>query len=435
MAGPRTTPERLDDGPAIRRAPFSTNPTVGARGQRTQQRILDAAMRAFGEAGYHGCSIDRITKLARCSRVSFYQYFASKEEVFGHLAGQVARQLMASTEALDLLTPDGEGRAALRAWVGRYAEIYTRYEPVFHAYETDESLAAVAARTGDQSIARLRAKLATTTLPPRELDPVIRLLLQCLNHALGVAAVLRSAAPADYPSERFEDAVTDVLHRTLFGLRADVNARSPNGSRPRALEFGPGMREWLERDALAPNDSGNRALNAILESGHEVFIARGYHATRVDDLVAAAGVSHGAFYRYFRNKDELARILTARALRAAGATLMEIPDVFADDGPTVKGTLRRWLRRYHAVQAPEAAMMRVWLDAALEDPALRADLAPPLDWGRRRLSRYLRPRGFGDVDMEAVVMVALLGVFGRQPRSAAEVDAAAHIIERGLLGR
>ena len=48
-----------------------------------------------------------------------------------------------------------------------------------------------------------------------------------------------------------------------------------------------------------------------------MFVDRGYHNTRVDDLVTAAGVSHGAFYRYFPNKDELARILTARA-RAGG---------------------------------------------------------------------------------------------------------------------
>jgi AcrR family transcriptional regulator len=195
------------------------------------------------------------------------------------------------------------------------------------------------------------------------------------------------------------------------------------------------MREWLGEDASAPDDFGNRALTALLSSGRDVFVTRGYHSTRVDDLVDAAGVSHGAFYRYFRNKDELARILTARALRAAGTALIEIPDVSADDDAMVKATLRRWLRRYHAAQAPEAAMMRVWVDAALQDPTLRADLAPPLDWGRRRLSRYLRPRGFGDVDMEAVVMVALLGVFGGQARSAVEIDAAAHIIERGLLGR
>jgi AcrR family transcriptional regulator len=420
-----------------RRAPFSDNPQVGARGQRTQQRILDAALRAFGEVGYHGCSIDRITKLARCSRVSFYQYFASKEDVFRHLAGQVTRQVSASIESLDPLTADLDGWSAMRAWVGRHVDIYARYEPVFHAYETDDVLAAVAARTGEQNIAMIHARLGTATLPPRQLDPVIRLLLECLNHTLEVAGTLRAVVPAAYPSDRVEDAITDVLHRTLFGLRTDVNVHPPSGPAPPALEFSPAMRDWLQQDehALGLDDSGNRALGALLASGRDVFITRGYHNTRVDDLVAAAGVSHGAFYRYFRNKDELARILIARAIRAVGNALMEIPDFYEPNGSGAKGVLRRWLRRVHAAQTAEAAMMRVWLDAALQDPALRAESAPPLDWGRRRLSRYLERRGFGDVDMEAVVMVALFGVFGARERSGAEVEAAAHIIERGFLGR
>jgi AcrR family transcriptional regulator len=421
----------------VRRAPFSDNPRVGARGQRTQQRILDAALRAFGEVGYHGCSIDRITKLARCSRVSFYQYFASKEDVFRHLAVQVARQMNASTDTLDPLTPDLEGWTAMRAWVARYAEVYARYEPVFHALETDLALAAMAARTGAETVPKIHSRLTTTTLPPRQLDPVISLLLECLNHTLEDAATLRSVAPDAYPSDRVEDAITDVLHRTLFGLRTDVNVHAPSGRPPPAIEFSPAMWDWLQEDdaALEHDKSGNRALTELLKSGRDVFVTRGYHNTRIDDLVAAAGVSHGAFYRYFRNKDELARILTARAMRSVGSTLLEIPNVFAHDGSAVTGVLRRWLRRVHAAQTAEAAMMRVWLDAALQDPTLRAESAPPLDWGRWRLSRYLQQRGFGDVDMEAVVMVALFGVFGSRERPASEIEAAAHIIERGFLGR
>ena len=154
-----------------------------------------------------------------------------------------------------------------------------------------------------------------------------------------------------------------------------------------------------------------------MSSGRDVFVARGYHNTRVDDLVAAAGVSRGVFYRYFRNKGELARVLTARAMRAVGQPLVEIPDVSALDAPAGSAALRRWLRRYNAEHAKEAAMLRVWVDAALGDPLIRAEYAPPLDWGRRRMSRYLRPRGFGDVDMDAVVMVALFGVFGARPRT------------------
>jgi AcrR family transcriptional regulator len=420
----------------VRRAPFSDNPRVGARGQRTQQRILDAALRAFGEAGYHGCSIDQITKLARCSRVSFYQYFASKEDVFRQLAGQVARQVSASTEALDPLTPDIEGWTAMRAWVARYAEIHARYEPVFHALETDDGLAAVARRTGEETIARIHARLATPTLSARQLEPVIRLLLECLNHTLDVSEVLRSVVPDAYPSERVEIAFTDVLHRTLFGALADVNVHPPEGDPPPALESGADLLEILRHDgAIDPDAAGNRALDALLTAGRDVFVERGYHNTRVDDLVAAAGVSHGAFYRYFRNKDQLARMLAARAVQAVGAAVLEIPDLALLASPSGKGVLRRWLYRYHAAHVSEAAMLRVWVDAALEDPTLRAESAPLLDWGRRRMSRYLRPRAFGDIDIEAVILVALLGVFGARPRPAAEVDAAAQIIERGLLGR
>jgi len=430
--------DRRPDGAiaVVRRAPFSDNPEVGARGQRTQQRILDAALRVFGEKGFHGCSVDRITKVARCSRVSFYQYFASKEDVFRNLAGQVARQLSASTEALDPLTPDLEGRAALRAWVARYAEIYARYEPVFNAYESDDALSAVAARTGEQTIARIHSRLVTTTLAARQLDPVIRLLLASVNHTLGVTGILRSGAPGAYPSERVEDSITDVLHRTLFGRRAEVNVCPPSGSPPPALAFGPGMLEMLrENEALDPSGSANRALTALLASGRDVFVDRGYHNTRVDDLVVAAGVSHGAFYRYFRNKDQLASILTGRAMRAVWATTMEIPDVFTHNGSEGATALRQWLRRYHAAHTNEAAMLRVWVDGALQDPDLRAESAPPLDWGRRQMSRYLQPRGFGDVEMDAIVMVALLGVFGARQRPVDEIEAAAHLIERGLLGR
>ena len=178
----------------------------------------------------------------------------------------------------------------------------------------------------------------------------------------------------------------------------------------------------LLRDDGAVEPDGRRqpcARRAARGPGATSSSSRGYHNTRVDDLVAAAGVSHGAFYRYFRNKDELARMLDGPGRAGRGRTrCSEIPDVATLEAPTGKAALRRWLRRYHAAHANEAAMLRVWVDAAVQDPALRAESAPLLDWGRRRMARYLRPRGFGDVDIEAVVMVALLGVFGARPATA-----------------
>ncbi|HKE76239.1 MAG TPA: TetR/AcrR family transcriptional regulator [Acidimicrobiales bacterium] len=432
-------PEAPPSGTVVRRAPFSDNPRVGARGQRTQQRIVDAALRVFGEEGYHQCGVARITELAGCSRASFYQYFSGKEDVFRHLAGQVARQLGASTEALGLVTPDADGWRAIRAWVARYADVYDRYEPVFLVFQTaaesDAAIAGGAARTGERHVAAFRSRLTATTLPPRQLDPVISLLLGCVPRTLDNADILRSATPDAWPRDRAEDALADVVHRTLFG-RQDVNVHAPPRKRPPALAFSPGVQDALGHDGQARQltPAGRRTLQALMDAGRELFVTRGYHDTRINDIVAAAGLSKGAFYRYFDSKDRLVQVLAVQAIRTVSTALTDIP-AGAPDGAGGTAAIRRWLRRYNATQAGEAAMLRLWGDASAQDPDFGSDSAAAIDWGRRQMARFLEPRGFGDVDAEAVVSVALLGTFGAREQPGPAIEAAAHILERGLLGR
>ncbi len=425
---------------AVRRAPFATNPQVGARGQRTQQRILEAALQVFGEAGYYRCSIDRIAERAGCSRASFYQYFSGKEDVFHHLTGQVARQLSASSEALDLLRPGLAGWSAIRAWVDRHAEIYRRYEPAFRQYsaaaESDETVATGSARWQQRNVARIHSRLVTTTLPPRQLDPVITLLLECMTRTDDMAGILRSATPDAYPEDRLVDALTDVIHRSLFGLDEDVNVHPPASRRPPALHFDPVIREAFRRGESVDELSraSRQTLDALMVSGRDAFVRLGYHQARVDDIVEAAGVSHGAFYRYFTNKDHMARMLTANAMQTVSVVLSDIPTDATHEGQAGRATLRRWLRRYNATQADEAAMLQVWTDAALQDETTRSSSAPALDWGRRQTADFLRPREFGDIDTEGLVLLGVLSAFGSKPRPPVYIDAAAHIIQQGFLG-
>jgi AcrR family transcriptional regulator len=427
-----------DPGSVVRRAPFSDNPTVGARGQRTQQRILDGALAVFGETGYRQSNIDRITKRAGCSRVAFYQYFSSKEDVFRHLAGQVARQLSASSEALAPVTPDLAGWTTLRAWIARHGEVYDRYVAVFQSLEdaqrSDEAMAAASLRARDLHVALIRSRLATTDLAPRELDSVIALLLGTLSRAHHFGAILRSAAPESYPIDRLNDAVTDLVHRTLFGLHAAVNVHEPAPHRPPTLTLGKSFRDALLRQDAADGDVSRRTMAALVGAGREVFVAMGFHATRVDDIVKAAGVSHGVFYRYFENKAELAHLLAVRAMRTMSIVLAEVPAAAHVDSATGRAALRRWLRKYNTTHAAEAAMVRVWVDATLQDEALGGDSAAAVDWGRRRLARFLQARDFGDHDIDAVVLLAVVDAFGTRPQSTLASDAAAQIIERGLLG-
>jgi AcrR family transcriptional regulator len=65
----------------------------GARGQRTRQRLLDAAEGAFGGRGYFATSIVDITRRARVAQGTFYIYFPSKRAVFTELVRQRSRDV------------------------------------------------------------------------------------------------------------------------------------------------------------------------------------------------------------------------------------------------------------------------------------------------------------------------------------------------------
>jgi AcrR family transcriptional regulator len=51
------------------------------------------------------------------------------------------------------------------------------------------------------------------------------------------------------------------------------------------------------------------ARERLLESAKRLFSQKGYYATSVEDIVASAGLSKGAFYFYFKSKEELFKSL------------------------------------------------------------------------------------------------------------------------------
>jgi AcrR family transcriptional regulator len=305
---------------------------------------------------------------------------------------------------------------------------------VFRAFgaaaQTDAELAGGSVRAGERNAAVFQSKLATTTLPPKQLDAVVGLLMTGVTRALDVASILRATSPEAYTEDRVADAIADVVHRSLFGLHAGVNARASNGRRPPALPIGDTLTAIIDRaDALALESTqpGRRALASLLDVGRDVIVGRGYQGTRVDDVVAAAGVSHGAFYRYFENKDDLVQVIAARSLGAISAALAEVPP------STDRAALRRWLREYNAVSAAQGAMIRIWVESV--GGPMRDDRAATFDWGRRRLARPLHDRTFGDAAVEGLVLLGVLEAFGSQHREAVDVEAAVHVVERGFLGQ
>lgn len=75
--------------------------------------------------------------------------------------------------------------------------------------------------------------------------------------------------------------------------------------KPKAAIFSP---RWTRRKDARPAE--------ILDSALELFVKQGFAKTRIEDIAQRAGVTGGAIYRYFPNKDALLEALIRDSLLA-----------------------------------------------------------------------------------------------------------------------
>ncbi|MFF3322656.1 TetR/AcrR family transcriptional regulator [Streptomyces sp. NPDC002889] len=82
------------------------------------------------------------------------------------------------------------------------------------------------------------------------------------------------------------------------------------------------------------HDAGDKR-DAILRAAGKVFAERGYHATGISDIARELGAGHGTFYRYFKNKEDIARSVVSRALG-------QVLEALADEDPGASAELAQY---------------------------------------------------------------------------------------------
>ena len=70
-------------------------------------------------------------------------------------------------------------------------------------------------------------------------------------------------------------------------------------------------------------DKAERRLS-ILKSARDVFAKHGYHAAKIDDIVAAAGVARGTFYLYFDDKRTIFEEIVDNTFARLGRSIVRV---------------------------------------------------------------------------------------------------------------
>jgi AcrR family transcriptional regulator len=132
---------------------------------------------------------------------------------------------------------------------------------------------------------------------------------------------------------------------------------------PRAGSSQPAARRRAETEPRELRARGRDTRRRLLDAGETVLASKGYHATRVDDVVKVAHTSHGTFYLYFANKEDLFRALAVEVAQQMQDVAAALEPLRA--GATGRARLQRWIRQFVETYREHGAVIRAWTEAEI----------------------------------------------------------------------
>ncbi|MCF8531391.1 MAG: TetR/AcrR family transcriptional regulator [Reyranella sp.] len=174
-----------------------------------------------------------------------------------------------------------------------------------------------------------------------------------------------------------------------------------------------------------PADRASEIAMAALE----LFVTRGFAATKLADVARAAAVSKGLPYLYFKNKEELFKAVITEAIGGPLAEATEMIDRFEGSSEDLLRGLIAGFRVFE--ESPAGGVVKLILAEAGNFPDVARFFCTHFDArGRHLFARVLR-RGtesgefapIADIETTAIVIVQPLAMFSVWRRSLAPFDA------------
>jgi AcrR family transcriptional regulator len=101
----------------------------------------------------------------------------------------------------------------------------------------------------------------------------------------------------------------------------------------------------------------------ILNVARDVFAKRGYHAAKIEDIVAAASIARGTFYLYFEDKRAIFEEIVDRTIARLGMSIVRVDP--HDGAKTVADQVKEQIRRIVRILLEDRATTKILLSDAL----------------------------------------------------------------------
>ncbi len=173
-----------------------------------------------------------------------------------------------------------------------------------------------------------------------------------------------------------------------------------------------------------PEDRGPEIARAALD----LFVTRGFAATKLEDVAKAAGVSKGLPYLYFKNKEELFKAVIAEAIGEPLVKAIEFVDSY--EGPT-EDLLRELIVKFRAfAESPLGGVIKLILAEAGNFPDVARFYCSDFELrGRALFAKTLRRgvergefRPLPDIEAAAIVVAQPLAMHSVWLRSLAPFE-------------
>jgi len=161
----------------------------------------------------------------------------------------------------------------------------------------------------------------------------------------------------------------------------------------------------------ADTSRGERTRALILNASRELFLERGYAGTPINAITEACGISRAGFYTYFKDKEEVFRLLGDSAYREVMATVARLDSY---PRPFQLASLREWIADYFAFMDRHGAFVLSAWHSAPDEELFRRARNRTVSRSSFKLGQALGHGGAGPDDHSPeIIGVAVLGLLDR----------------------